>query len=244
VKVSYDGTPFHGWAWQPEVPTVEGALKGALAKLLNRSVATLDFQGASRTDAGVHALGQRATFSVYEDRTLREIVRGLNGLTPDTIRIDEALEVPEGFNARHDSRGKHYRFRIYNARFPHPLELDRTWHVRKPLDATLMHQAAQDLLGTHDFTSFRASDCQAQTTVREMTRVDVVRHGDEVVIDVEGTAFLKYMVRNFVGTLVEIGRGKMPADAIPSILAAKDRQKAGPTAEPQGLTLLEVFYDL
>ena len=149
-----------------------------------------------------------------------------------------------GFNARHDSRGKHYRFRIHNERYPHPLELDRTWHVKKPLDAERMHRGAQAFLGTHDFASFRASDCQAVTTTRTMTRVDVERRGHEVVVDVEGTAFLKYMVRNFVGTLVEIGRGKFEVDSIPAILAARARSAAGPTAEPQGLTLLEGFYDL
>jgi tRNA pseudouridine38-40 synthase len=210
--------------------------------MLYRDVGTLDFQGASRTDAGVHALGQRATFSFEERRTLRELVRGLNGLTPDTIRVESAREVPEGMNARHDSRGKHYRFRIYNSRYPHPLELNRTWHVKNKLDAARMHEAAQHLLGTHDFTSFRASDCQAQTTVREMTHLDVQRHGEDVIVNVRGTAFLKYMVRNFVGTLVEVGRGRMTPDEIPGVLAARDRQVAGPTAEPQGLTLIEVFY--
>lgn len=243
LTISYDGTPYHGWAWQPGLPTVEGALQLALSRFLNRGVETLDLQGASRTDAGVHALGQRATFSFEEERSLHEIVRGLNGLTPNTIRIDSAIEVPAGFNARHDSRGKHYRFRIDNERFAHPLKLNRAWHVRKPLDAERMHAAAQHLLGTHDFSSFRASDCQAATTEREMTRFEVRRDDTEVVIDVEGTAFLKYMVRTFVGTLVEVGRGKWEPDRLVEILAAKDRQAAGPTAEPQGLTLLEVFYD-
>lgn len=244
VKIAYDGTPFHGWAWQRDVPTVERAVQEALARLLNRPPETLDLQGASRTDAGVHALGQSATFSFDENRTLRELQRGLNGLTPDTIRFSDIREVPQGFNARHDSRGKHYRFRIWNERHPHPLLLDRTWHIRKELHADRMVSGAKHLVGEYDFSSFRAANCQAMTTVRRLDRVDVERRGDEIVIDVEGTAFLKYMVRNIVGTLVDVGRGAFAPDDVAAIRDARDRQAAGPTAEPQGLTLLEVFYDV
>lgn len=244
ITIAYDGTPFHGWAWQPQVPTVEGFMRRAVAQILDRDESELDLQGASRTDAGVHALGQRVSFSFDEPRTLHDVFRGLNGLTPDSIRVDDIREVPAGFNARHDSRGKHYRFRIWNKRHPHPLLLTRTWHVKPPLDHEAMHRGAQHLLGEHDFSAFRAADCQALTTGREMRRVDVIRSGDEIIIDVEGTAFLKYMVRIMVGTLVEVGRHKWEPDHIAQILSGADRTLAGPTAQPQGLTLLEVYYDL
>lgn len=244
ITIAYDGTPFHGWAWQPKVPTVEGFVQRAIATILDRDPDQLDLQGASRTDSGVHALGQRATFSYIEDREIGAVERGLNGLTPDAILISDARPVPAGFNARHDSRGKHYQFRIWNERYPHPLLLTRTWHVRQELDAQAMVRAAQHLVGQHDFNAFRAADCQALTSERELTRIDVERRGAEVFIDVEGTAFLKYMVRIIVGTLVEVGRGKWHPDRVAEVLESGDRRLAGPTAQPQGLTLLKVFYDL
>lgn len=242
LQLAYDGAAFHGWAEQPTVPTVQGALRGALAQLLACDDADIVMQGASRTDAGVHALGQVVNVHHDTGRTTWDFVRGLNALTPDDITVWSAEEVDDDFNARHDSRGKRYRYRIWPHRFPDPLRRAQTWHVRAPLDLDAMRAAAAALVGTHDFQSFRAADCQAQSTVRELTRVELVEQDDELVLWVEGTAFLKYMVRNIAGTLADIGRGHLAADAIPAILAARDRQAAGQTALPHGLTLMEVFY--
>lgn len=242
LQLAYDGAAYHGWAAQPDVPTVQGELRRALARLLACDEADVAMQGASRTDAGVHALGQVVNVWHDTDRTEWDFVRGLNALCADDITVWSAEVVADAFNARHDSRGKRYRYRIWPHRFPDPLRRRQTWHVRAALDVEAMRAAAAHLVGTHDFTSFRAADCQAQTTVRELTRVELVPHDDELVLWVEGTAFLKYMVRNIAGTLVDVGRGQLDADALPEILVARDRQRAGQTALPHGLTLMDVFY--
>lgn len=244
LTVAYDGANYHGWAEQPTVPTVQGTLRGALGKLLHCDAASIRMQGASRTDAGVHALGQVLNVHHDTDRTEWDFVRGLNALTPDDITIWSANEVPDEFNARHDSVGKRYRYRFWPHRFVDPLRRHTTWTVRAPLDVALMAEAATALVGTHDFSSFRAADCQAHSTERELTRVELVEDDDELVLWVEGTAFLKYMVRNIAGTLVDIGRGHLDAGSMPSILAAEDRREAGQTAPPHGLTLMQVFYAL
>lgn len=239
--LAYDGAAYHGWAEQPDVPTVQGALRAALSKLLNVDATSIHMQGASRTDAGVHALGQTVNVHHDTDRTEWDFLRGLNALTPDDVAVREATHVADTFNARHDSRGKRYRYRIRRHRFQDPLRRGQTWHVRAELDLDAMHEAAAVLLGTHDFRSFRAADCQAATTVRELTRVELQQDEDELVLWVEGTAFLKYMVRNIAGTLIDIGRGHRRD--MPSILAAVDRRAGGQTAPPHGLTLMEVFYE-
>lgn len=241
IHLAYDGAPFHGWAEQPAVPTVQGAVREALSRLLDAP--TVAVQGASRTDAGVHALGQVVSFAHDSDRTPWDFVRGLNALTSDDIAIWHAEEVSSDFNARHSSTGKRYRYRIWPFRFDDPLRRGQTWRVAQRLDLAAMRTAAATLIGTHDFTSFRAADCQAATTERELTRVDIEEANDELVLWVEGTAFLKYMVRNIAGTLVDVGRGQLAPGAIPEILAARDRSAAGQCAPPHGLTLMEVFYE-
>ena len=243
LTIGYDGSAYHGWAEQADVPTVQGVLRGALGQLLDTDPVAIVMQGASRTDAGVHALGQVVNVHHESDRTEWDFVRGLNALTPDDITVWTAREMEATFNARHDSRGKRYRYRLWPHRFPDPLRRDQAWHVRALLKVELMREAATALVGTHDFTSFRASDCQAQSTQRELTRVELVEQDEELVLWVEGTAFLKYMVRNIAGTLVDVGRGHLGADALPAILAARDRSAAGQTAPPHGLTLMRVFYD-
>lgn len=243
LMIAYDGAAYHGWAEQPDVPTVQGTVRSALARLLSVDLDTVHLQGASRTDAGVHALGQVASFTHQTDRTIWDFVRGLNALTPDDVAIWHAEEAAEDFNARHDSTGKRYRYRIWPHRIVDPLRRSQTWQVLFDLDLNAMQTAAAALLGEHDFQSFRASDCQAQTTVRRLTRVEIERSDDELIVWVEGTAFLKYMVRNIAGTLVDVGRGLIAADAMSDILAARDRSAAGPTAPPHGLALMEVFYE-
>ncbi len=241
LLIAYDGARYHGWARQPEAPTIEGEIHLALDKLL--AGADFQMQGASRTDAGVHALGQVANVRHESTRTPWDFVRGLNAITADDIAVWHAEEVPDDFDARHHSTGKRYRYRIWPHRFDDPLRRAQTWTVRQRLDLDAMRRAAEDLVGSHDFASFRAADCQAQTTVRELTRVDLEEVHDELVLWVEGTAFLKYMVRNIAGTLVDVGRGQIDRRAIPSILGASDRQAAGQCAPPHGLALIEVFYE-
>jgi len=200
------------------------------------------FQGASRTDSGVHALGQTAHLDHDTNRDLWDFVRGLNALTEDDICVVHADEVTEAFNARHSSRGKTYRYNIWNHRFQHPLRLTRSWNVRKPLDVDAMREAAALLVGEHDFAAFRASDCQAQTTQREITAVEIFADGADITIQVEGTAFLKYMVRIISGTLVEVGKGRLAPDIITRMFEEKERSLGGTTAPPHGLTLISVHY--
>lgn len=242
LHISYDGTPFHGWQAQPGgVPTVQGSLIKALARFLDRPEDEIALQGASRTDAGVHALGQVASTVFDDSRTVWDYVRALNALTPDAISVNHGELIPV-FNARHDSRGKRYEYRIWNHRFVHPLERHRTWAFKHNLDIDRMRQAAELMLGQHDFSAFRAADCQAVTTQRELHRVDVLAQGPDVRIVVEGTAFLKNMVRIIVGTLAEVGCGQLEIEAVSKALKSGDRNDAGMTAQPQGLTLQEVFY--
>lgn len=243
ITIAYEGTPYHGWAIQNDVVTVEGKLREAIRSLFNLSPEDpLEFQGASRTDAGVHAMGQCANLICDESRTLSQVERGLNALTPDDILIVSVRPVHKEFNARHDAEGKHYRYRIWNDTYPHPLLLDRTWHVPYSLDVAAIQDAAEHLVGTYDFASFRAADCQAKSTIREITSIEVFKIGKELTIDVQGTAFLKNMVRIIVGTLIEVGRGKKSVEEMSEIRDACDRKMAGPTAPPQGLMLLSIDY--
>lgn len=242
LRIAYRGTSYHGWQRQPQVRTVQGELLRAAARVLNQPEDTLTLQGASRTDAGVHALAQTAHLDHDTDRTPWDFVRGLNALTDDDVCVIRAEEVDEGFHARHDARGKIYRYRIWNHRFAHPLALDQTWHVRKELDLARMRDAAARLIGEHDFAAFRASDCQASTTTREISRVDVTRTGQEVTVVVEGNAFLKYMVRIITGTLVGVGEGRLAPGCIDEMLATGERARGGATAPPGGLTLMNIHY--
>lgn len=243
LLIAYEGSAYHGWAEQPDVPTPQGKVREALAEMLAVDVEEVELQGASRTDAGVHALGQVANFHHDTGRTMWDFVRGLNALTPYDMTIWHAEAVDDAFNARHDSGGKRYRYRIWPHRWDDPLRRGQVWLVRHPIDVDRMRRAAEDLVGEHDFESFRAANCQAASTVRKLTRVEVEERDREIVIWVEGTAFLKYMVRNIAGTLIDVGRGKLEPDTVPEMLAAKDRGAAGQTAPPWGLTLMEVFYD-
>ncbi len=242
LRIAYRGSAYHGWQRQRDAVTVEGTLKDALAKLLAINVDDLRFQGASRTDAGVHALAQTAHFDHDTDRDEWTFVRGLNALTPDDITILRAEEVSEDFDARRSARGKIYRYRIWNHRFGHPLLTQDAWHVSHTLDIEAMRDAANRLVGEHDFAGFRASDCQANTTVRHIHRVDIEQQGCELSIWVEGDAFLKYMVRIISGTLMQVGNGLFEPSQIDLILAQKDRALAGVTAPPHGLTLMKLFY--
>lgn len=236
LVVEYDGTTLCGWQRQLNGPTVQGHLEAALATLLQHAAPVT---GASRTDAGVHARGQVATFWTERTIPLHGIRRGTNNLLPDAIAIREASEAPDGFHARFSASGKHYRYTILARPDRSPRWRDRAWHHALPLDRDAMRAAAALLVGRHDFSALRAANCHARTTIREIRRLEVL---DDLTVVVEATAFLKHMVRNIVGTLVEVGHGRRAPGSIASLLESRDRTLAGPTAPPHGLVLDEVFY--
>jgi tRNA pseudouridine38-40 synthase len=238
--IAYHGGAFHGWQRQADgVRTVQGEIEAALAQMHSGPML---IRGASRTDAGVHALGQVAAFESDGRHDVGAYYRGPNRLTPSDIAIRSVDEVDEAFHPRHSARGKIYRYRIVDGFAGDPLARDRAWQVRRRLDAEAMHEAAQALVGEHDFSSFRAAGCDASSPVREIYAVRVRRLVDEVEVEVIGSAFLKYMVRNVVGTLVEVGRGTRRVEWLRDVLVSRDRRAAGPTAAACGLTLVQIFY--
>jgi tRNA pseudouridine38-40 synthase len=241
LVLAYDGTRYVGWQVQPNGPSIQAELERALATLHKEPIR---ITGAGRTDAGVHALGQVASFAVDRPLPISAYVKGMNALLPEDVAVREA-EVREGpFDARRDARGKRYRYRIENAPTRAPLSRLQAWQVFRPLDADAMRAATRPLLGRHDFGAFRAADCEAHHAVRELLRLEVLgERGGRIEVVAEATAFLKHMVRNLVGTLVEVGLGARSAGSMPDLLASRDRQLAGRTAPPQGLLLDEVFYD-
>lgn len=241
LQIAYEGTAYHGWQIQSKDRSVEGELTRALMKILNAEE-PVKVQGASRTDAGVHSLGQVAHFHHDTDRRLWDFSRGLNALTDEDICVMRVEEVAENFHARHCARGKIYRYQIWNHRFPHPFLRRRSWRVPLVLDVEKMAKAAADFVGTHDFSGFRAADCSSLTTERTMRRVEVSQKGPNIEILVEGDAFLKHMVRAMVGTLVDIGHGRFGVDQVRRALISRDRCDAGQTAPSAGLTLEKVFY--
>jgi len=244
ILVAYDGSAYHGWQIQSNARSVEGELTKAAMRVLNCGADEVKIQGASRTDAGVHALGQVAHIAYDLDKNLTawDFVRGLNALTEDDICVVFGDIAPPGFHARHSARGKIYHYDIWNHRFEHPLLRQRIWQACGELDLDAMREAAQKLVGEHDFAAFRAGDCSAETTVRALQRVEIFDDGPHLRVEVEGSAFLKYMVRILVGTLVHIGAGQRPPEVIDEMFASGDRTLGGQTAPPQGLRLVEVFY--
>lgn len=239
LTLEYDGAAFVGWQAQAEGRSVQGVLEGAVAKLCGLPIR---ITGAGRTDSGVHARGQVASLEVAQRLPLRAWTVGLNALLPGDLACVKAEEAPEGFDARRWARGKRYIYSILQTPVRLPLERGRAWEIRRPLDVEAMRLAAPALLGSHDFSSFRAADCHAKNPVRELRRLEVIGEGPRVRLIVEATAFLKHMVRNLAGTLVEVGHGRRAADSLSALLALRDRKLAGTTAPPHGLVLDEVFY--
>jgi tRNA pseudouridine38-40 synthase len=240
LTIEYDGEAFSGWQKQPGKRTVQGVIEEALAVIAREE---LRVQGASRTDAGVHALGQVASFETGLDLDPRKLADSISALCRPHAAVVRAELAPPGFNARRNARGKWYRYRVLNRPSPSPLRLRTSWHIRDPLDLGAMHAAAAILIGEHDFRGFRAADCGRDETVRTVTAIDVAERGDGVVeLEVRGTAFLKNMVRIIAGTLVAVGLGKMRADGVARALETGDRTLAGQTAPACGLTLVEVFF--
>ncbi|HZX93182.1 MAG TPA: tRNA pseudouridine(38-40) synthase TruA [Myxococcales bacterium] len=239
LTLEYDGARFVGWQVQPNGRSVQQELEKAVAKLCGEEVRVT---GAGRTDAGVHARGQVASLRVGKELPLKAWTAGLNALLPEDMACVRAEVVPEGFDARRWARGKKYIYYILQTQVRSPLRRGRAWEIRRPLDVEAMRAAAPWLVGAHDFSALRAADCPARTTVREIRELQILRDGARVEIAVQATAFLKHMVRNIVGTLVEVGHGRRSPDSIAALLEGRDRKRAGPTAPAHGLVLEEVYY--
>lgn len=238
--VEYDGTDFHGWQIQKKDRTVQGELQAAACQMTGEAIT---LRGASRTDAGVHALGQVAHFTTESPIATPQFAKGLTALTGPDIAVRESTEAALDFSARHHARGKTYRYSIWNARAPSPLQRRTSWHVRGALDLGAMQRGAEHLVGRHDFAAFRAAACDQPTTVREMTKVEIAGEGRGLVtVTVEGTAFLQHMVRIMVGTLVEVGLGKRSAEDVAEARDSLDRSRTGQTAPAHGLCLIAVHY--
>jgi len=239
LTLEYDGTDFVGWQRQPNGRSVQEVLETALAELLGGPVPTA---AAGRTDAGVHALGQLVAFDAPRPLPTKAYVRGLSSLLPPDVAVVAAEEAPEGFDPRRWATGKRYRYLVSRRACRAPLQRRTHWEVFTALDVGEMRAAAPALLGTHDFSSFRAADCEASHPRRTLRELTLHEEGEVLRLEVEGTAFLKHMVRNIVGSLVEVGRGKRPPEWVGEVLAARDRTLAGPTAPAHGLTLVSVSY--
>jgi tRNA pseudouridine38-40 synthase len=241
LVIEYDGTNFSGWQTQPGRRTVQGVLEQALFVMLKTPIR---LQGAGRTDAGVHALGQVASFEADTDIIPERLRKGLCALARPDVSVVEAKVAPLGFNARFDALGKHYRYAIFSRPSPSPLRSTDRYFVPQPLNLDAMRTAASFLVGEHDFAAFRAKDCERETTVRRLSEVSVTEIKDDLFIDVKGDAFLKNMVRIIAGTLVDVGRGRLALQSVQEALRTGDRTAAGRTAPPNGLTLISVFYPI
>jgi tRNA pseudouridine38-40 synthase len=239
LVLEYDGTDFVGWEVQPGHRSVQGAIEEALAGLLGHPVRV---SVSGRTDAGVHALAQVASVRTPVRRSARAMRDGLNARLPADVACVRAEGVPLDFDPRRGAREKHYRYTFLDRPARSPLRRDRAWHLRRPLDAGAMHEAAQALVGTHDFAAFRASGCGARSTVRTLPGWRVVRRDSEIHLDVRGHGFLRHMIRIVAGSLVEVGLGRRPVGWMARVLEGRDRTAAGPTAPARGLCLVSVRY--
>jgi tRNA pseudouridine38-40 synthase len=239
LKVAYDGTNYCGWQIQNNGPTIEGELQKALKSLLGHEVKLI---GASRTDAGVHSQGNIAVFDTEAKMPADKYAVALNQRLPEDIAVIGSCCVPPDWHPRHCDSVKTYEYRILNRRYPDPNRRLNTYFYYHALDLEAMRQAAAELEGSHDFRSFCSVHTQAETTVRTLYSCTVERTDDVVAIRVSGSGFLYNMVRIIAGTLIRVGSGQMAADAVSDILAACDREKAGPTAPPQGLTMIGIDY--
>ena len=239
LTLEYEGTAYHGWQVQPNLPTIQGNLESALARIAGEPV---HVTGAGRTDAGVHALGQTASFAAdlrLDPLTLR---RALNASLPRDIVVCQVEEASPEFDARRSARSKTYRYTLLRRDYPSAWMARRALFVPTPLDAEAMAEAARMIIGTHDFSAFRAGTCTAKTPVRTIDEAAWRTERDVWYFEIAGNAFLQHMVRILVGTFLEVGRGKRAPVDVAAVLASRDRRRAGKTAPPQGLCLVHVQY--
>lgn len=240
LGVEYDGRPYCGWQSQPNGMTVQDNLQQALTQIAAMPVSV---NAAGRTDTGVHALEQVVHFETEAVRPLTAWVRGVNALLPDSIAVRWAHVVPDEFHARFSAQGRSYRYLLINRPVRSAVYAGRAGWFHQPLDIALMQEAAQYLLGEHDFSAFRAAECQAKSPVKCLSRVDIYQDGEMLVFDLAANAFLHHMVRNLVGCLVYVGKGKYPPLWLAQVLACRERSLAAPTFSPDGLYLRHIKYD-
>ena len=241
LVIEYEGTNYQGWQVQPKGSTIQGTIEEKLALLTGETICLV---ASGRTDAGVHAFGQVAHFKTKGKMDVQSIQRALNSLLPPDILIQRAEEVEEGFHARKHSKSKVYEYRILNRNLRSVFHRGYAWHIPRKLDFEEMKKAARNLIGEHDFSSFRSVGSPTRTAIRRVIRVEWKKARDGLIrFEIEANGFLKQMVRAMVGTLVEVGKGKMSAEEFRRVLYSKDRKRAGPTAPAHGLFLKEVKYD-
>jgi tRNA pseudouridine38-40 synthase len=240
LTIEYDGTPFSGWQMQDGDATVQGVLTAAIGTFCGHAV---KLQGAGRTDTGVHALGQVAHVDLEREWRTDSVRDAINAyLRPHPVAVLAAEQVAPDFDARFSAVKRHYLYRIVNRRPDLALDRERAWRVPRPLDVAAMNAAAQRLLGKHDFSTFRASECQAKSPVKTLDRLEAERDGNEVRVYASARSFLHTQVRSMVGSLALVGDGKWSADDLAAVLAARDRTTCGPLAPPEGLYLVRVDY--
>ena len=240
ITIEYDGSAYHGWQRQAEDRTIQGEIEKALMTMTEDRITVI---GSGRTDAGVHALNQTANFRCATSLTPEIFLKGLNSLLPEDIVITSCKVVPEKFHARYDVKSKVYHYRILNRLLPVAIFRQYAWHIRKNLDLSAIQEALRCIVGSHDFKSFEGSGSPRASSVRSIINADILKTDDDyLVLKIEGDGFLKFMVRNIVGTLVDVGLDKITSDDFKRILVSKDRNLAGITAPPHGLFLIEVKY--
>ncbi len=240
LTIEYDGTPFMGLQRQPTGPTVQAAIEAAVLQITGEAA---PFAAAGRTDAGVHALGMRAQLDIHKIITPFRLMEALNALLrPAPIAVLDCVVMPDDWHARFSCTGRAYLYRIHNRRAPLTLLHGRAWHVRPALDAEAMHRAAQALVGTHDFTTFRSAHCQSASPVKSLDRLEISRAGDEVLIAASARSFLQHQVRSMVGCLALVGMGRWREAQIAEVLAARDRQLLGLNAPSAGLYFVGASY--
>jgi len=240
LGVEYDGSQFFGWQSQPEGRTVQDELQAALSGIANEPVAIV---AAGRTDTGVHALEQVVHFDTGVERPLSAWVRGVNSFLPKSIAVLWAHAVPDEFHARFSAQARSYRYQLINRPVRSAVLYGKVGWFHAPLDVERMREGAQYLLGEHDFSAFRAAECQAKSPIKNLAQIDIVRQGDMIILDLTAGAFLHHMVRNIVGCLVYVGKGKHPPQWIKEVLESRNRKQAAPTFAPDGLYLRRISYD-
>ena len=239
LTCEYDGTSYHGWQKQPHHTTLQETIETALATITREHPAVT---GASRTDAGVHAKGQVAHFQLVRSMEPRPLLLGMNALLPQDIAIKSIDQVDASFHARYQAKQKTYCYSIYRGATRSAYERHTAWYIRTPLHLTKMRKAAKSLIGKHDFTSLAATEKEEKNYIVEMKDIRITQRGERLLITLVASRFLRYMVRNIVGLLVEVGHGRRPVSDIAAVLDAKDRRQAGPTAPPHGLCLMNIEY--